>query len=346
MKSIEVNASKSYNIKIGSGLLDCTGAEAKSVIGVCKALVITDTNVEKLYFERLKASLENTGFQVIKYVIKAGEASKNTDNFVNILNFAAENSLSRTDAIFALGGGVVGDLSGFCAAAFLRGIKFIQIPTTLLASVDSSVGGKTAVNLDAGKNLAGAFYQPDLVICDIDLQKTLPPEIFADGCAEVIKTAVLGSKKLFEQLKNKVIDEDVIAQCVEIKSRVVNEDEFDRGTRQLLNLGHTAGHAIEKLSDFKISHGSAVAMGMALIASAGLTDETCKNEIIDMLKLYSLPVKCPYNAEEIFKLTLSDKKIADSKISLVIPLEIGNCILKKCNKEELRNLIQKGVNSL
>ncbi len=345
MTVVNVNASRKYDVIIGEGIFDDIGQFAKNAIGICKALIITDTNVEPLYSQRLADSLEREGYKVIKYVIEAGESSKSAENFLKIINFAAENHLSRSDAIFALGGGVVGDLSGFCAASYLRGIKFVQIPTTLLACVDSSVGGKTAINLEAGKNLAGAFHQPHLVCCDPTVLKTLPDEVFKDGCAEVIKTAILGDEKLFEKLKEKKITADVIARCVEIKRDVVCEDEHDTGRRQVLNLGHTIGHAIEKLSDFKISHGKAVSIGMAIISNTSLTEKECRDAIIEMLNLYELPTKCDYSSDDIYKITQTDKKRGSSDITVAIPATIGNCILKTVSMETLKNMIDKGVSS-
>jgi len=345
MTVVRVNASRKYDVIIGEGIFDDIGKLAKKAVGICKALIISDTNVEPLYAQRLTDSLEKEGYKVIKYVIEAGEASKNADNFIKILNFAAENHLSRSDVFFALGGGVVGDLTGFCAASYLRGVKFIQIPTTLLACVDSSVGGKTAINLDAGKNLAGAFYQPHLVCCDPTVLKTLPDEVFKDGCAEVIKTAILGDEKLFEKLKEKKITSDIIARCVEIKRDVVCEDEHDTGRRQVLNLGHTVGHAIEKLSNFKISHGKAVAIGMAIISNTCLTESECRDAITDMLKLYELPTKCDYSSDDIYKITQTDKKRGSSDITVAIPTTIGNCILKTISMETLKNIIDKGVSN-
>lgn len=343
MTVVKVEASRKYDVLIGENIFDNIGNYAKNVIGICKALIITDTNVEPLYAKRLTDSLEKEGYEVLKYVIKAGEASKNSENFIKILNFAAENHLTRTDAIFALGGGVVGDLSGFCAASYLRGIKFVQIPTTLLASVDSSVGGKTAINLDAGKNLAGAFYQPHLVVCDPTVLETLPEDVFKDGCAEVIKTAILGDKELFEALKNKKITADIIARCVQIKRDVVCEDEHDTGKRQLLNLGHTIGHTIEKLSNFEISHGKAVAIGISVISNTCLTEKDCRESIVEMLKLYSLPTECSFSSDDIYEVALSDKKRADGNITLVIPRGIGDCILKSVSMKSLKSIIDKGV---
>ena len=272
MKSVKISVSKEYEVLIGHGLINdcgelCRGVLAESV----KAAVISDDNVAPLYLERVKAALEKAGFAVVSFVFPHGESSKNGGTYLEILNFLAENQITRTDALIALGGGVVGDITGFAAATYLRGIRFVQIPTSLLAMVDSSVGGKTAIDLPAGKNLAGAFCQPELVICDLDTLDTLSDAFFTDGCAEVIKYGILKDEALFAHLEEKAQGFDreyVISRCVELKRDYVTEDEFDTGLRMMLNLGHTVGHAIEKLSAYSVPHGSAVAMGMAIIARA------------------------------------------------------------------------------
>ena len=219
MKTIKVQASVEYDVIIDSGILCRTGELSLPVCGVCSACIVTDDTVDALYSGVVEDSLKKSGFRVVKFVIPHGEASKSTASLVALLEFLAESKLTRSDCIFALGGGVVGDLAGFAAAVYLRGIKFIQIPTTLLAAVDSSVGGKTAVDLVAGKNLAGAFHQPSLVICDYDTLDTLTPEIFADGCAEVIKYGIINDRPLFDLLSGGIREniEDIIAACVDIR---------------------------------------------------------------------------------------------------------------------------------
>lgn len=270
MKQVLVSASKTYEVKIEAGLLDRLGTElARLASGA--VLVVTDSTVGPLYLARARESLRQAGFTVHTMSVPAGEASKSLENYGRILQVLAARQLTRTDTVVALGGGVVGDLAGFAAATYLRGIRLVQAPTTLLAMVDSSVGGKTAVDLPAGKNLVGAFYQPSLVLCDTALLDTLPEETFRDGCAEVIKTAVLFDPALFRHLSTHGPAFDrawVIQRCVECKRDVVCADEFDRGRRQLLNLGHTIGHAIEACSGFTISHGKAVAIGTAMMARA------------------------------------------------------------------------------
>ncbi len=345
MKTININVSKPYDVIIGSGLLENIGKYAKKVLNPCKIAVVTDDTVDALYSKKVCENLKENSFSVIKFVIEHGEKSKNSDTYIKLLNFLAENEITRSDALFALGGGVVGDLTGFAAATFLRGIKFIQCPTTLLAMVDSSVGGKTAIDLEKGKNLAGAFYQPQLVICDYDTLKTLPDEIFSDGCAEVIKYGVLFDKELFSHLKEKGKNFDtgyVIAKCVDLKRMTVAEDEFDNGLRQLLNFGHTLGHSVEVLSNFKLSHGSAVAIGMCLITKAcvksGFIDKSCFIEIENITKKFSLPSVTSYTADEIFSVVKNDKKRKGDNITAVLPEKIGKCILKKMSLKEFESL--------
>ena len=311
--------------------------------------MVTDDTVHALYFERLARTLTEAGYEVYPFVIPHGEASKSTESLVALLEFCAEHRLTRADALVALGGGVVGDLCGFAAAVYLRGVRFVQIPTTLLAMVDSSVGGKTAVDLRAGKNLAGAFHQPSLVICDCKTTETLTPEIFADGCAEVIKYGVINDRAFFDFLKGGIAEqlEDVIAACVIHKRELVETDEFDRGARQLLNLGHTVGHAIEQCSALAISHGSAVAIGMVIVMRAAIAEGLCPasdlDELIAMLRANGLPVDCPYTAEALAAVATADKKRAGDTISLVLPYGIGDSRLYKISVSELTDLIAKGL---
>ena len=349
MKIVNVNASRNYNILIESNIIDSCGRLIREITKAKNAVIITDDTVNALYADRVERSLSTVGFSVFKYVIPHGEDSKSAENFISILNFLASNKISRSDIIVALGGGVVGDLSGFVASAYLRGIEFVQIPTTLLAMVDSSVGGKTAINLDAGKNLAGAFYQPSLVICDPEALKTLPPDIFADGCAEVIKYGIINDPKLFDRLCDGIDDgiDGIIENCVKNKRDIVNIDEHDTGVRQLLNLGHTIGHTIEQNSGFNISHGSAVAMGIHYVSKIsnrlGYLSDGELQRIKDILTLYSLPTKCPYTPNEIYAVAVSDKKIASGKINLVLPYSIGDTRLYPIDIEDLPEILEMGV---
>ena len=262
------------------------------------------------------------------------------------LNFMASSQLTRSDAVVAFGGGVVGDLGGLSASLYLRGVKYVQVPTTLLASVDSSVGGKTAIDIPAGKNLVGSFYQPSLVCCDTALMDTLAPEIYRDGCAEVIKYGMILDAGLYDTRHTLPFDrEAVVARCVEIKRDVVQQDEFDNGIRGLLNFGHTFGHAIEKLSDFGISHGEAVAKGMVIAARmaplCGLCDVA--DELSALLVRYGFDVGCPYGAQEIYDALLSDKKRRGGNISVVLPRSVGDCTLVTMPVEDLKELLQNVI---
>lgn len=349
MKIVTVNASKTYNILIEDNLIKSCGKFIREVSKSKFAVIITDDTVDALYSSHVEKSLCDNAFSVLKYVVPHGEDSKSAKNFIDILNYLAENKISRTDIIIALGGGVVGDLTGFVASSYLRGIEFVQIPTTLLSMVDSSVGGKTAINLDAGKNLAGAFYQPTLVLCDPTVLDTLPQNIFADGCAEVIKYGIINDRPLFDKLKdgiNSNID-DVIENCVKNKRDIVNIDERDTGVRQLLNLGHTIAHTIEQNSSFEISHGSAVAIGMYYVSKISnkmghLTSKELE-EIKSILDIYNLPTDCPYTPEEIYRVAISDKKVGSGTINLVIPYSIGDTRLLKVDINELAEILEMGV---
>ena len=344
MKIVTVRASTQYDIQIGSGLLPTLGAEIGKICKTGKAAIISDSHVFPLYGEAVRKSLENAGFSVVSYVFPAGEASKCGATYLEILNFLAGNHLTRSDCLIALGGGVVGDMTGFSAATYLRGIAYIQVPTTLLAAVDSSVGGKTAIDLEAGKNLAGAFYQPRLVLCDVDTLCTLPEEIFRDGCAEVIKYGVLYDPKLFSHLEEAGLSFDreaVITRCVELKRDVVAEDEFDTGMRMKLNLGHTIGHGIEARSNFGLSHGKSVSIGMAIICRASDCPDTAR--ILGCLEKFGLPITVDFPADEIYEYTLSDKKRSGGTVNLIIPRAIGQCDIVPTPVDSIKALIAEGL---
>lgn len=344
MKIIDVKASKPYKVYIESGILNEI-SEYISVLGNYKKVaVVTDDIVDNLYSKAVINSLENGGYKAVKFVIKNGEASKNAENYIELINFLARNRLTRSDLVIALGGGVVGDLTGFAAATYLRGIDYIQIPTTLLAMVDSSVGGKTAIDIKEGKNLCGSFYQPKTVLCDTDTLKTLPENIFSDGCAEVIKYAILGNAELFEHLKQNGLNFDkdyVISECVKMKSEIVENDEFDTGIRQLLNFGHTVGHAIEILSNFEISHGSAVAIGMCIVTKA--CAEKYYDEIKTLIDKFNLPTSTNFEADELTNIMLSDKKRFGDTVNLIVPEYIGKCVIKPVKVSEICDIINKGL---
>ena len=350
MKTITVSASRTYDIRIGHGLLTTLGEAVRGLGKVEKVFLVSDTQVYPLYGGAAEASLKAAGYSVSSFVFPAGEESKNGETFLKLLNALAQAGLSRSDLLIALGGGVVGDLAGFSAACYLRGIRFVQIPTTLLAAVDSSVGGKTAIDLPSGKNLAGAFYQPSLVLCDLDALDTLPEDIFRDGCAEVIKYGVLYDPELFSQLEISGLNFDreaVIARCVALKRDVVMEDEKDTGSRMKLNLGHTFGHAVEAHSRFTLSHGKSVAIGLAIIARAsasmGICSEADAARIVSVLKAFGLPVQTQYTAEALLPYLLSDKKRSGGTVNLILPEAIGRCVVSPTPVSQLQSILQAGL---
>lgn len=344
MTTVTVTASRTYDIKIGPGLLSTLAEEVTALGKAENVLIVSDSNVFPLYGHICTAQLEHAGLSVSSFVFPAGEASKNGETYLSLLSVLAREHLTRSDLIVALGGGVAGDLAGFAAATFLRGIRYIQIPTTVLAAVDSSVGGKTAIDLPEGKNLAGAFYQPSLVLCDTDTLNTLPRDIFLDGCAEIIKYGILYDPELISYLEETgpAFDrESVIARCVQWKKAAVMEDEFDTGARMKLNLGHTIGHCIEQQSQFTVSHGKAVAIGIAMAArAAGCPDIT---KIQTILRQFDLPIYTQYSADALYIHALSDKKRSGGSVNLILPRAIGNCEIVSTPVEALRSFLEAGL---
>lgn len=350
IRTIQVNTTPAYEVTIGGGLLHNCGQLLKKVLAPCHVAVITDSTVASLYLDTVASSLKDVGFTISSFVFPAGEANKTMDTLAEILEFLAEQRLTRTDCIVALGGGVTGDMAGFAAAVYLRGIRCIQIPTTLLSAVDSSVGGKTAIDLKSGKNLAGAFLQPSAVLCDTECLSSLPAEVFADGAAEAIKTGILCDESLFSLFESGRLETEpteVIARCVAYKAGVVERDEKEQHERKLLNLGHTVGHAVEKCSGYAIPHGHAVAIGLAVMARAaeklGWTEEPIANRIIACLEKNGLPTRTAYSAEELAHAASADKKRAGSDITLVIPRKIGICELQKVPVAKLLSIISAGL---
>ena len=353
VRSIRIHAGNGYNVTISSNILDGCGDMLARCVGPCHGALITDDQVWPLYGERVKASLEQAGFVMDTFVFPAGEASKNMGTLTKMLEFLAEKRLTRTDCVVALGGGVVGDAAGFAAGCYLRGIRYVQLPTTLLAAVDSSVGGKTAVDLGAGKNLAGLFHQPSAVICDCDVFSTLSGENFACGAAEAVKTGVLAGAPLFQRMQDGIRSgdlPDVVAGCVSYKGKVVEGDEREAGQRKLLNLGHTPGHGVELISGYAVPHGYAVSMGLALMARAavrlGIGSAECARRIEQALVACELPITCPYSAEQLAEAALGDKKRAGNAVTLVFPREIGDCVLLEYPVSELRKVFSLGMEAL
>ena len=324
MTTIHVTASRDYDVLVQPGLLDDAGAQIARVLGTGRtAAIVAGATVAGLYAERLSASLTRAGFRTVTFTYPGGEHCKTLATYAALLDFLAAHRLSRSDLIVALGGGV--------------------------AAVDSSVGGKTAVNLASGKNQVGCFYQPSLVLCDPDTLHTLPPEEYRNGCAEVIKYAVLRSEPFFSELRTTPVSaqvEHVIATCVAMKRDLVAADEFDRGSRQLLNLGHSFGHAVEKCSDYAVPHGCGVAIGMAIIARAAAkrgicTEDTCA-QILALLRQYGLPTETDFTCDALTDAARSDKKIADGKLHLIVPERIGYCRIETIPAADIRAWLADG----
>ena len=348
MRTVRVNAaSKSYDVIIGKDAIELLGQEAKKLApGAIKALIVSESNVAPLYLDKVKAQLEGAGFEVKDYVFEAGEQNKNINEISGMWNKMAEAGFTRTDFVVGLGGGVTTDMAGFAASTFLRGIKVIQVPTSLLAMVDASVGGKTGIDIPMGKNQVGAFWQPSLVLEDISFLKTLPDEVFTEGMGEVTKHAFIMDLDLFDKLEkangNIRDDEDLLAEIVGMnvadKASVVGEDETDNGRRQTLNFGHTVGHVIERDSGFTKPHGICVAKGMGIVIDASVRAGTLASDdaekMKNLLKLYNLPVSDDITPEAIVEGAMNDKKKRGDTLSVILVNKIGKAEIKKMTAEE------------
>ena len=360
MHVIPVHTARPYDVHVGTFLLERAGEITRSVCRGERAAVVTDTNVGPLYADVVRTALAGAGFEVSVFTFEAGEASKRASTYIDLLEFLAEQQLGRADAVVALGGGVVGDLAGFAAATYLRGIAYIQMPTSLLAMVDSSVGGKTAIDLAAGKNLAGAFWQPSAVIADVGCLATLSAPQFSDGCGEVIKHGVIADPELFSALEERPLTlellmrdvpavEAVIARNIEIKRDVVDSDEREAGARKLLNFGHSVGHAVEALEEFRLGHGNCVSIGMGVISRAAVAAGECDPEVPGRIEAvcqaHGLQTRCGWPADDIFRAALHDKKRAGDAIDLVIPHAIGDCAIERTPLSRFRDLIEAGLAS-
>jgi len=355
MYSIEVKASTgSYPIYIKNGLLGEIGNEVKKIYKGRKIAIVTDSNVDKFYGKRVSNSLKASGFETFEIVVKAGEESKSFETLLEVYDKLLDFKINRGDIIIALGGGVVGDMTGFAASTFLRGIPFIQIPTTLLAQVDSSVGGKVAVDLPRGKNLVGSFYMPKAVFIDPLLLGTLDDKFFNDGMGEVIKYGAIKDSELFYKLLNyenktavlKDIDE-IIYTCCRIKADMVEVDERDTGERMLLNFGHTIGHAIEQFFNYELySHGEAVSIGMYAITELGeqlgMTKAGTSSIIKDVLIKYGLPWTLPeIKIEDIIETISHDKKNIGDSMNFILIESIGNSFIEKNQDAKIVDYLHK-----
>ena len=359
---IHVTASKDYDVIIGAGILPETGKIAREILPQAgKVLIVSDTNVAPLYMKTVKDSLASSGFEAFEYVFEAGERSKNIDSIAGMWDLMAKEGFTRADAVAALGGGVAGDMGGFAAATFLRGISVIQIPTSLLAMVDSSIGGKTGIDLPVAKNQVGAFHQPSVVIEDTDCLKTLSPDLFTEGMGEVIKYAFIMDLPLYDLLR-KTADEgkaaelasdtdmltSVIKSCVADKAYVIANDEFDTGLRQILNFGHTVGHVIESRSDFSLPHGVCVAKGMGIVTDAAVKAGTCDPQeaakMKDLIEAFGLPSSDGITAQDAVDGAMNDKKKRGDTLSLVVVNKIGKAEIFKVTSGEYLEFLEKGLN--
>ncbi|MGL4696267.1 3-dehydroquinate synthase [Enterococcus larvae] len=343
-----------YQIIIEKNSLTEIGKWAAKLWKPQKVAIVTDTTVDELYGSLVLNQLTANGFETTKIVVPAGETSKSLENTEKIYEHLAENQFTRSDGILALGGGVIGDLAGFAAATYMRGIHFLQVPTTLLAQVDSSIGGKTGVNTKNAKNLVGAFWQPDGVLIDPNTLNTLEPRRLKEGIAEIVKSAAIADKELWEKLENLKDEQDLLAHapeiitaCLKIKRAVVQEDELDNGIRLILNFGHTIGHAIENTAGYGVvSHGEAVAIGMVQInriaEQKGLTPEDTTEQLITMLKKFGLPISYDnWNEETLYQALTHDKKTRGTAIKIILLEEIGKAKIVPTEIEEMKEYLKR-----
>lgn len=332
---------------VANGLYGQAGQRIRHALGGQAAAVVTDENVARHHLKGLVAQLEQAGYRVTSRVLQPGEGSKSLDTYAGLLGFLHESGITRTDCVVALGGGVVGDVAAFAAATWLRGVKLAQVPTSLLAQVDSSVGGKAAIDLPQGKNLVGAFYPARLTLVDPMLLRTLPGAQYRDGLAEVIKYGVIQDAALFDMIPyDESEEEDIVRRCVGIKQQVVAQDLYDRGERQLLNFGHTMGHALERLSGYTLPHGQAVAIGMALMARAshrmGCCTADTMGRVVNLIHLMGLPTATDQKPEVIHSALLGDKKRAGDTLTLVTLHVIGDCRLTPVSVDQAARWVRAG----
>jgi len=350
MNTITVHTSHPYDIHIGHTLIRNTGKFVSAVSKCHKAAIITDDIVAALYLETVSASLQDAGIEVCAHIFPNGEASKNHGQLLPIYDFLIQEQITRSDLIVALGGGVVGDMAGFAAATYLRGIDFVQIPTTFLAQIDSSVGGKTAVDTAQGKNLVGAFHQPILVLCDLDTLNTLPEENWKDGIGEAIKYGLIKDAALFEVMRAGQVREKleyVVSRCIEIKRDVVESDERDTGERMILNFGHTVGHAVENYMNYQLTHGKCVGIGMAVItkaaAAAGMEDIALHEAVVEALKIYDMPYWLDIDYDTACNACLNDKKRAKNTLKCILLHDVGECYIHAMPADAFKPFVLKGV---
>lgn len=352
--TIHVCAGTPYDVIIQRGILNQCGNYIKNVLPKAeRCVIVSDSNVAPIYADAVKKSLEAAGYKAYINIFPAGEENKRLPAIVRMYEAFTQAELSRSDFAVALGGGVTGDMCGFAAATYLRGIPFVQIPTTVLSQNDSSVGGKTGIDLDCGKNLVGSFHQPCLVLADADTLNTLPPRYVTDGFGEIIKHGCIKSAELFEMIEEHGADmnriEDLTTRSIAIKAGVVERDEKESGERMLLNFGHTIGHAIEKCANYTgIAHGEAVGIGMLIMARAGeaarLTENGTSDRIESVLKNCGMPTACEFTPEQLCQAAMLDKKRRGEHMNIVLLKEIGDSFVYRIKCAELPDFVRGGMN--
>jgi 3-dehydroquinate synthase len=346
----------SYEVLIGRGVRNELGNVTRACAGGDKAFIVTDSNVGPLYEAAAAEKLRAAGYDVPSRTFPAGERTKCLASFAAGLDAAAQAGMTRGDVFVALGGGVMGDLGGFIAASYMRGVDVVQVPTSLLAMVDSSVGGKTGVDIPGGKNLCGAFWQPKAVVCDIDCLATLDEALFRDSCGEVIKYGVMCDPELFASLEASPLTladastdrlEDIVAACVSIKRDVVEKDEREGGLRQILNLGHTIGHAVEAASDYARGHGECVAIGMCYMARAcaalGICDDATAGRVVSCVAAHGLATASEFDADTLFDFVLHDKKRHGDTVNAVVIEGVGRVSVRTFPLGQFKELIALGA---
>lgn len=345
-----IATSQPYDVLIGQGALAELPREIQGLFGMRRLFLMVDAQVVGLYGQEVRENLQKSGFHTDVLSFPPGEDHKTMSTLTSLLQQLTNLQADRKSVVIALGGGVTGDLVGLAAALYMRGIPVVQVPTTLLAAVDSSVGGKTAVNLPQGKNLVGSFWQPSLVVCDPKVFQTLSPALWLDGMGEVIKTFLLGDAVAFERLAvegNNFPVEEMIQRCVQIKAAVVLADEREEDGRRLLNLGHTIGHALEQVSGYSVHHGQAVAYGLYLIYRIAASLGVCSAELADkveaLLRKFGFPLDYEFSVEALTLAMVQDKKRLGENITVVLPEAVGRCRLHTLPLEQFRALVTEAI---
>ena len=345
---IDVKTAVPYSVFIENNVISRVGEIVQGLVKAgIKIMLVSETNVAPLYAQQVIKSLESKGFQVFEFIFTAGEESKTISTVCEIYEALAENGFTRSDIIITLGGGVAGDMGGFAAATYLRGINFVQVSTSLLSQVDASVGGKTGVDLPFGKNLVGAFHQPLAVITDPAVLNTLPKYYFNDGMGEVIKYGCISDLTLFEELEKGITTDDlqdVITRCIASKRDLVVDDTRDTGARMILNFGHTFGHALEKLHNFKdLAHGEAVGIGMLIVCELGeklgITEKGTTERVKALLEKYGLPTTHEFTNEQLIEATALDKKSDGDTLNLILLTKIGESIIYKTDRTAISKIM-------